>query len=83
MENNKDMQKNQVNDDELEDINGGRKLWDLFTAEFTEFFDKPRKRGLSPEDPDENGRWGTSTLEMRVNAQEIQERRDSQKVMKL
>ena len=36
MENINDMQKKKVADDELDQVTGGRKLFDLFTAEFFE-----------------------------------------------
>ena len=79
---NKDLKNQQVDDSELDEVSGGKKLWDVFTTEFTEFFDKPkRRRGLLEEEDEEL--WGASTLEMRVNPGQRQDDRDSRKTMKL
>ena len=83
MEKIKDMQNNLVADDELEQISGGGKLWDAFTAEFNELFDKPKARKLIREEGYKHGRWGVGTLEMRVNDKERQDRKDIPDVIKL
>ena len=77
----RDMQPKQMADDELEQINGGRKLWDVFTAEFRDFFGKPTAQKLPMEEADKNGLLHASTLDMRVT--DYQKEEPSKKTMKL
>ena len=66
MEKINNMQRNQIADDELEQVSGGRKLWDLLTMEFFEFLGQPGMKAKTLEAEDTNAR--INTLEMRVRA---------------
>lgn len=81
MEKIQDMQKNKVEDSELDEISGG-KLWDLFTAEFKEFTDNNKKKKFALEQ-DEDHTWGARTLEMRVKAKRKQEVDEAKTIVKL
>ena len=72
-------QQNMVTDDELDQISGGKGLFDIFTAEF---WGKAKdtttlEMRLDEEDND----FSVSTLEMRENP--LKKRKNSQKVIKL
>lgn len=81
MEKINDMQQNQIADADLEQISGGKNLWDVFTAEFNDCFGKPKAQKLPLEEADKSSLLRARTLEMRANNQEKQE--DLPKVMKL
>ena len=83
MENRKDLEMNAMTDAELEQVDGGGKLWDAVTAEFHELFDRPKMRKLPMEDEDGKGTWDLTTLEMRVKTKERQKKEDGRKVIKL
>ena len=79
MEKNNNLQQKTVNDDELEQVAGGRNLFEVVTAEFREFFDERDNKNASPSARKGNN-IGVATLEMRANPMEQQETR---KVVKL
>ena len=79
MKDNIDMEENKMNAADLEQISGGKSLWDIFTAEFKTFED-PRKRGLTLEEKEDEDLFGVHTLEMRDN---VMKKKDSKKVVKL
>ena len=60
------MQQNKIDDDELEQVGGG-KLFDLFTMEFREFFGKADHQDFAIGEEGEESQYGVSTLEMRVD----------------
>ncbi|MBO7252491.1 MAG: hypothetical protein J6V25_07680 [Oscillospiraceae bacterium] len=68
--------KKMLDDSELEQVDGGGKLFDLFTAEFREFF--------NPDDPDAEellkNKYGIRTLEMRVDPNKPRDPRDNKTV---
>ena len=66
MEEFKNMQQNKIEDDELEQVGGGR-LFDLFTMEFREFFGKPDRQDFTIGEEGEESQYGVNTLEMRVD----------------
>lgn len=72
-----------VADAELEQVSGGGKLWDLFTAEFIERFGDPKRRAITLEEEEEARRYGITTLEMRANPKQKRETEDSQKIIKI
>ena len=76
-------QNKQINDDELDQISGGGRLWDFFTAEFRGFFWR-RKKTRNPmwarEDDDQ---YGVTTLEMRVRPNNDRNADSSNDVIKL
>lgn len=43
-----DMPRNQVADDELDQVSGGKNFFDVFTTEFFEFFKDPKIRIILP-----------------------------------
>lgn len=75
------MQQNKVTDEELDQITGGRGLFDIFTAEFRGKADKAVTLELDPDSKDNNFR--VSTLEMRTNPMESQEEKKTKKIVKL
>lgn len=64
MEKFENMQHNKIDDDELEQISGGRNIFEAFTAEFRGSDKKPNTLEM---DLDEEDTIGISTLEMRAN----------------
>lgn len=74
MEKVNDMQQKKVNDDELDQVTGGRNIFKVFT---TEFF-KPKNQDISRQTQDDN--FGISTLEMRSNPMKKQETEKSVKL---
>ena len=79
MENLENMQQNKVSDEELDQITGGRGLFDIFTAEFRGKADKAVTLELDPDSKDNNFR--VSTLEMRESP--IKKKKDNPGVIKL
>lgn len=79
MKNKIDMEKNKMNEADLEQISGGKSLWDVFTAEF-KTFEAPRKKGFTLEEKEDEELLGVHTLEMRDN---VMKKKDSKKVVKL
>ena len=64
MEKFESMQQNKIDDEELDQITGGKNLFDLFTTEFR----GPKKELTTLEmRPDEENDIRVTTLEMRVN----------------
>ena len=61
------MQKNRISDEELDQITGGRNLFDAFTTEFRGTAKKPLTLEM---DADEKGDITLTTLEMRANPNE-------------
>ena len=78
----KDMQKNQIADDQLEQVAGGRNLFNVITTEFTELFNEPKNRKNSHNTEDDNN-IGISTLEMRVDPLKKRDAKDPRKTIKL
>lgn len=98
MEKLNDMSPNQIADDELDQVAGGRNLFEVFTAEFTEHLNKPKDLedfpgvreannfGISTlEMPGtaEANNFGISTLEMRIDPKQKRDSKGSRKVIKL
>lgn len=69
MEKINDMQQNKIADDELEQVGGG-KLFDVFTTEFREFFDRDNHQDDPMVAEKDDCRYGVRTLEMRINPNE-------------
>lgn len=82
MEKLNDMKHNQVADEELDQVAGGRNLFDVFTTEFIEFFNDPKDRDNLPGTAEENN-FGISTLEMRIDPKQKRDSKDTRKVIKL
>lgn len=82
MEKLNDMQNNQIADDELDQVAGGRNIFEVLTLELREFFNKHDNRDNSLGAAKEND-FHVSTLEMRVNPLEKQDNAESPKVVKL
>ena len=59
------MKQNMIADDELDQISGGKGLFDVFTAEFRGKAEKANTLRFDPED--EKNDFTVSTLEMRSN----------------
>ena len=73
------MQQNRINDDELDQISGGRNLFDIFTADFRGKVQDPTTLEMNLED--EKANIKLTTLEMRENP--LKKQKDSKKVVKL
>ena len=82
MEKMNDMPRNQVADDELDQVSGGKNFFDVFTTEFFEFFKDSKDQDTSPETAEGND-FGVSTLEMRIDPKKKREVRERQKIIKL
>ena len=72
------MQQNMVAEDDLDQISGGRNLFDIFTAEFRGKRKKPVTLEMRPDDEDD---ITLTTLEMRDNP--LKKKKDEPKVIKL
>lgn len=59
------MKQNMIADDELDQISGGKGLFDVFTAEFRGKAEKANTLRFDPED--EKNDFTVSTLEMKAN----------------
>ena len=70
------MQQNRISDEELDQITGGRNLFEAFTTEFRGTAKKPHTLELDPEED-----LTLSTLEMRANPAE--KKKESRKIIKL
>lgn len=81
MEKNNNMQQNQIADDELEQVGGG-KLFDVFTAEFREAFGRPDHRDDPMTAEEDDSRYGIRTLEMRIDPKK-KNKRNNRDVIKL
>ena len=79
MEKFENMQQNRINDDELDQISGGRNLFDIFTADFRGKVKDPTTLEMNLED--EKANIKLTTLEMRENP--LKKEKDSKKVVKL
>lgn len=79
MEKMNEMKHNQMADDELEQVTGGRNLFKVLTTEFLELFDEPENKDNSQRTVKGNN-IGVSTLEMRVDPMEQRETRKSVKL---
>ena len=77
------MQQNQVADEELDQISGGRNLFDIFTAEFRGEAKNPTTLEMRLDSEDDNKGIGLTTLEMRTNPLEKQESVKRNKIVKL
>lgn len=80
MEKIENMQHNKIDDEELDQVNGGIKLFNIFTTEFRGKKKDPKnlKMILKPEDEKD---YDLTTLEMRVNP--LDPDNDPQKIVKL
>lgn len=83
MEDIKNMQSKKMNDDDLEQVSGGGKLWDLFTTEIREFFDGSEDSDDPGKVRERRGQFGIGTLEMRVNPNENRRIDDDAEYIKL
>ena len=72
------MQQNMVAEDDLDQISGGRKLFDIFTAEFRGDAKKPSTLEFHPDEEDD---FRLTTLEMRVNP--LKKKKNNPKITKL
>lgn len=75
------MKQNMIADDELDQINGGKGLFNVFTAEFRGKAEKANTLRFDPED--ENNNFTVSTLEMRANLTDPLEEKKTRKTVKL
>lgn len=82
MEKRNDMQHNQLADDELDQVAGGRNLFEVITTEFIDLFNDPKDRGNFPGAAEETD-FGISTLEMRIDPNKKRDSRNSRKSIKL
>lgn len=73
------MQQNKIADEELDQISGGKGLFDIFTAEFRGKAEKATTLEMRLDEEDKD--FSVSTLEMRESP--LKERKDIQKVVKL
>ena len=76
------MQRNQITDDELEQVSGGRKLWDVLTTEFVEVMGQHGIKAKTLEITDDDV-FRVNTLEMRAKPERKQDAMDAPKVVKL
>ena len=81
MENFDNMKQNMVADDELDQISGGKNLFDIFTAEFRGKADKATTLEMDPNS--KNNNFQVSTLEMRANPLDPKEADKTKKIVKL
>ena len=75
------MRQNAISDAELEEVSGGRNLFDIFTAEFRGKKKKPNTLEMILETEDDKGDFDINTLEMRVDPKK--KTKDSEKIIKL
>ena len=73
-------EKNMINDQELDQVTGGRKLFDVMTAEFRGKKKEPKNLKMFL-DSDGEKDYDLTTLEMRVNP--LDPNNDPQKIVKL
>ena len=73
----------QAMDEELEEVNGGRNLFDVFTAEFRGEAKNPTTLEMILDSEDDNKGFGLNTLEMRTNPLKKQESAKRNKIVKL
>lgn len=81
MEKLENMRQNKVDDTELEEVNGGKNLFDIFTAEFRGKKKKPNTLEMILDKENDQADFGVSTLEMRENP--LNKKEESPKVIKL
>ena len=74
------IQRNQIADDELEQVSGGRKLWDVLTTEFVEFMGQPGMKAKTLEITDDDV-FRVDTLEMRAKPEWKQDDVEAPKVV--
>ena len=79
MEKFENMKQNMVSDDDLDQITGGKGVIDVFTTEFRGFRKKATTLELNNDDND----FTVSTLEMRTNPLDKQEKSKGRKTIKL
>ena len=75
------MQQKKVVDEELDQVNGGLALFDIFTADFRGKAEKPVTLEMIRNAEDDNNNFGVTTLEMRDNP--LKKEKDTKKVVKL
>ena len=80
MEKFENMQQNKMSDEELDQVTGGRKLFDVMTAEFRGKKKDPKNLKMFL-DSDGEKDYDLTTLEMRVNP--MDPKNDPQKIVKL
>ena len=66
MENIQNMQNQQMTDAELEQVAGGRNLWDAVRAQFFDSDEDPKVQNLLMKE-DKDAAFGVTTLEMRTD----------------
>ena len=74
------MLKNKINDEELDQISGGKNLFDVFTAEFRGGKVQPTTLELNQNDEDD---IKLTTLVMRTNPLEKKDSKKTRKIIKL
>ena len=75
------MKQNMISDEDLDQISGGRGIFEAFTTEFRSKAEKVTTLKMNPED--ENNNFGITTLEMRANPLDIKDATNNRKVVKL
>ena len=75
------MRQNAVSDAELEEVSGGKNLFDIFTAEFRGKKKKPNTLEMVLETEDGKVDFAADTLEMRENP--LKKEKEPPKVIKL
>ena len=80
MEKFENMQQHNINDEELDHVTGGIKLFDIFTTEFRGKKKDPKNLKMIQDSDDEKD-YDLTTLEMRVNP--LDPKNDPQKIVKL
>ena len=75
------MKQNMIADDELDQISGGKGLFDVFTAEFRGKAEKANTLRFDPED--EKNDFTVSTLDMRTNPLDQKTENKNRKTIKL
>ncbi len=98
MEKLNDMQANHIADDDLEQVGGGRNLFEVLTTEFVEYLNEPKDKNTIPGTPKVNNfgistlemsgtpeanNFDLSTLEMRIDPKKKRDSKDTRKVIKL
>ena len=80
MEKFENMQQNKIDDEELDQVTGGRKLFNIFTTEFRGKKKAPKNLKMFL-DSEEEKDFTVTTLEMRTNPSD--QNNDTQKIVKL
>ena len=80
MEKMNNMQQNKLNDEELDQISGGKNFFDIFTTEFRGGDKKPTTLEMNL---DEEDNIKVSTLDLRTNPLEKKDTKKTKRIVKL